>query len=83
MNIRPEVPAFQVDTGPLLVPDFTSAQANLIDRLELAHVAYNRLDRAALAFGIRHHVIAAQCDTPDEPNRSMMPKTRLQSIPGA
>jgi hypothetical protein len=35
-----------VDTGPLLVPDFTSAQTNTIDRLELAHVAYNRLDWA-------------------------------------
>jgi hypothetical protein len=46
MNICPEVPAFQVDTGPLLVPDFTSAQTNTIDRLELAHVAYNRLDWA-------------------------------------
>jgi hypothetical protein len=46
MNIRPEVPAFQVDTGPLLVPDFTSTQTNPIDRLELAHVAYNRLDWA-------------------------------------
>ena len=33
-------------TGPVLVPDFTSAQANTIDRLELAHVAYNRLDWA-------------------------------------
>jgi hypothetical protein len=46
MNFRPESGAFQVDTGPLLVPDFGSPAAPAIDRLELAHVAYNRLDRA-------------------------------------
>jgi hypothetical protein len=46
MNFRPETPSFQVDTGPLLVPDFRSQATALIDRLEMAHVAYNRLDRA-------------------------------------
>ncbi len=46
MNFRPETPSFQVDTGPLLMPDFNSQAAALIDRLEMAHVAYNRLDRA-------------------------------------
>ena len=46
MNFRPENASFQVDTGPLLVPDFDSPQSEVIDRLELAHVAYNRLDRA-------------------------------------
>ena len=46
MNFRPENASFQVDTGPLLAPDFDSAEPNAIDRLEMAHVAYNRLDRA-------------------------------------
>lgn len=46
MNFRPETPSFQVDTGPLLVPDFTSPAAAAIDRLEMAHIACNRLDRA-------------------------------------
>jgi hypothetical protein len=46
MNHRPEAGSFQVDTGPLLVPDEASEQPRAIDRLELAHVAYNRLDRA-------------------------------------
>jgi hypothetical protein len=46
MNFRPESASFQVDTGPLLVPDLGSSAAPVIDRLELAHVAYNRLDRA-------------------------------------
>ena len=48
MNFRPENASFQVDTGPLLVPDFDSPEAEAIDRLEMAHIAYNRLDRAEL-----------------------------------
>lgn len=46
MNYRPETPSFQVDTGPLLVPDFNSRAKKVIERLEMAHVAYNRLDKA-------------------------------------
>jgi hypothetical protein len=46
MNFRPENSSFQVDTGPLLVPDFGSQEAKPIDHLEMAHIAYNRLDRA-------------------------------------
>ena len=48
MNHRPEVGTFQVDTGPLLAPDADSQEPRPIDRLELAHIAYNRLDRAEL-----------------------------------
>ena len=40
------LPTVIVVSGPLLVPDFESAEPNAIDRLEMAHVAYNRLDRA-------------------------------------
>ncbi len=46
MNFRPENGSFQVDTGPLLVPDLSSDESKSIDRLEMAHIAYNRLDRA-------------------------------------
>ena len=46
MNFRPENSSFQVDTGPLLVPDFDSGEPRTIDRLEMAHVVYNRLDYA-------------------------------------
>lgn len=46
MNFRPETPTFQVDTGPLVLPDFNSDDELMIDRLVMAHVAYNRLDRA-------------------------------------
>jgi len=46
MNFQPKTDSFQVDTGPLLVPDFKSGAQRAVDRLEMAHVAYNRLDRA-------------------------------------
>ncbi|PYV15037.1 MAG: hypothetical protein DMG07_10675 [Acidobacteria bacterium] len=41
-----EMQRFQVDTGPLLVPDFTSQAEREIDRLEMAYIIYNRFDRA-------------------------------------
>lgn len=46
MNFQPATPSFQVDTGPLLVPDFNAMATATIDRLEMAHIAYNRPDRA-------------------------------------
>ncbi|MBC8355290.1 MAG: hypothetical protein H8E66_25215 [Planctomycetes bacterium] len=46
MNFMPKTNSFQVDTGPILVPDYESKADRPINRLEMAHVAYNRLDRA-------------------------------------
>jgi len=46
MNFQPKTNSFQVDTGPVLVPDFKIEAERAIDRLEMAHIAYNRLDRA-------------------------------------
>ena len=46
MNVLREPPRFQVDTGPLIRPDFTSTAEHPIERLEMAYVAYNTFDRA-------------------------------------
>jgi len=46
MNFMPKTNSFQVDTGPILVPDYESKADRPINRLEMAYVAYNRLDRA-------------------------------------
>ena len=48
MNFRPETPSFQVDTGPLVLPDVDVDDGATIERLVMAHIAYNRLDRAEL-----------------------------------
>ena len=37
---------FQVDTGPVIVPDFAATMVNAIQRFDLAFVNYNTLDRA-------------------------------------
>ena len=41
MNIMPKDNSYQIDTGPLLVPDFDLESSSVIDRLEMAHVAFN------------------------------------------
>lgn len=46
MNFHPKTNSFQVDTGPVLVPDFQISDKKAIDRLEMAYIAYNCLDRA-------------------------------------
>jgi hypothetical protein len=46
MNVTREPARFQVDTGPLLLPDFASAAARPIERLAVAHVVYHTFDRA-------------------------------------
>ena len=46
MNVLTSPPRFQVDTGPLLWPDFASTAARPIERFEVAYLLYNRFDRA-------------------------------------
>lgn len=62
MNFRPETPTFQVDTGPLVLPDFGVKDGLMIDRLVMAHVAYNRFDRAE--FIIRRPVPIEGAESP-------------------
>ena len=45
MNVLSTPMRFQVDTGPLIVPDFASTLKRQIDRFDLAHVVYNRFDK--------------------------------------
>ena len=46
MNVKEEPVRFQVDTGPLIVPDFGRDAENPIERFDVAHVVYNRFDEA-------------------------------------
>ncbi|MEZ4726027.1 MAG: hypothetical protein R3E79_02710 [Caldilineaceae bacterium] len=46
MNVMAEPPRFQVDTGPLLLPDFAAAVTHPIESFEMAHVVYNGMDKA-------------------------------------
>ena len=46
MNLMKDPPRFQVDTGPLILPDLTSTVERRIERFDLAYVVYNDFDRA-------------------------------------
>ena len=48
MNVLRSPPRFQVDTGPVIVPDFASKSPVTIERFDLAHVVYNEFDKAEL-----------------------------------
>jgi hypothetical protein len=46
MNVKESPMRFQVDTGPLIVPDFNSKAEHAIERFEVAYVVWNRYDEA-------------------------------------
>jgi hypothetical protein len=46
MNLTKSPPQFQVDTGPLIVPDFTSKAEHPVERFDVAHVVYNGFTKA-------------------------------------
>ncbi|MEA3404080.1 MAG: hypothetical protein U9R79_22815 [Armatimonadota bacterium] len=48
MNVNDERVAYQVDTGPVLVPDAERDVDLTVERLDLAFIAWNRPDRAEL-----------------------------------
>ena len=48
MNVLESPARYQVDTGPIIVPDFTSTAEPVIARFDLAHVVYNLFDRGEL-----------------------------------
>lgn len=58
MNVARTPDRFQVDTGPLILPDFASAAARGVDRLDLAHVVYWKRDRTE--FVVRRPVPVAE-----------------------
>lgn len=59
-NVVENPPQFQVDTGPILVPDFASTAPTLIQRFDISHVVYNRLTRAE--FIARRPVVVGERD---------------------
>lgn len=46
MNVARNPDRFQVDTGPLILPDIASTASRGVDRLDLAHVVYWKRDTA-------------------------------------
>ena len=46
MNVNDQSIMYQVDTGPILLPNFESKKERMVERFDLAYVAYNRTDEA-------------------------------------
>jgi hypothetical protein len=46
MNVLRVEQRYQVDTGPILVPDFASTASRSIERFDIAHIVYHRQDTA-------------------------------------
>ena len=66
MNIMPKDNSYQIDTGPLLVPDYDLDQAAVIDRLEMAHVAFNHK-----APNLAEFILRQPTPVMDESNREL------------
>ena len=63
MNVTTDPSRFQVDTGPLIVPDLTSTAVPPIMRLAVAHVVYCSFDRAEFILR-RPHVVGERDQQP-------------------
>ncbi|MEK7396247.1 MAG: hypothetical protein AAB116_04865 [Candidatus Poribacteria bacterium] len=46
MNVNDQSIMYQVDTGPILLPNFDSKKERMVERFDLAYVVYNRTDEA-------------------------------------
>jgi len=55
-NVGHDRPVWQVDTGPVLVPDFDAADPLQSGRFRLAHLVFNRWDYAELALRCRTEI---------------------------
>jgi hypothetical protein len=48
MNVLRKPMRYQVDTGPIIVPDFGSTAGMQVERFDIVHVVYNRPDNGEL-----------------------------------
>ncbi|HGE69202.1 TPA: hypothetical protein ENX78_00105 [Candidatus Poribacteria bacterium] len=46
MNVNDQTLMYQVDTGPILLPNFESKKDRMVECFDLAYIAYNRSDEA-------------------------------------
>ncbi len=46
MNVNDQSMMYQVDTGPILLPNFESKKERMVERFNLAYIAYNKSDEA-------------------------------------
>ena len=62
MNVNHIKGLYQVDTGPVLLPDFTSNKERMVECFQLAFVAYNRIDEAYFVIQEPTSIVAGSVD---------------------
>ena len=67
MNVNDINHIYQVDTGPILLPDFEAKKERLVECFQLAFVAYNKADEA---YFVIQEPIPADAARPDGPKVS-------------
>ena len=67
MNVHDIKNLYQVDTGPILLPDFESPKERTVERFQLAFVAYNKADEA---YFVIQEPIPVSPQRPDSPKVS-------------
>ena len=65
MNVHPTRTQFQVDVGPVLLPDLARAADSLIGRLDTAYIMYSAFDHAEFAIRRPMAVAGAEADAPE------------------
>jgi hypothetical protein len=73
MNVNDINTIYQVDTGPILIPDFSVSKERMVERFKLAYVAYNRNDEA-------YFVIQEPTSIIDESNEKVSFYSKVISI---
>ncbi len=64
MNVNDINNIYQVDTGPILLPDFAAKKERMVERFQLAFVAYNKADEAYFVIQEPIPAVAGQTDGP-------------------
>jgi hypothetical protein len=62
INVNDRLNIYQVDTGPLLLPDFELRREQQVEQFQLAFIAYNKSDEAYFVIQEPTSVIADQLD---------------------
>jgi hypothetical protein len=75
MNVNDINNIYQVDTGPILLPDFEAKKERMVERFQLAFVAYNKPDEAYFVIQEPIPAVSGQADGPKMSHYSRIVRT--------
>jgi hypothetical protein len=75
MNVNDINNIYQVDTGPILLPDFEAKKERMVERFQLAFVAYNKPDEAYFVIQEPIPAVSGRADGPKMSHYSRIVRT--------